>query len=68
MKKLLILALMVLSCSAVFAQSRVTGKVTSSQDGTPIPFASVVIKGTMTGVASNEMACTRSTMYPPMQC
>ena len=54
MKKFLILALMVLSCSTLFAQSRVTGRVTSSQDGSPIPFASVVVKGTMTGVASNE--------------
>jgi len=54
MKKVLLLALMVLTCSTVFAQNRVTGKVTSSQDGSPIPFASVVVKGTMTGVASNE--------------
>ena len=54
MKKLMIIALMVLSCSALFAQSRVTGKVTSSQDGSPIPFASVVVKGTMMGVASDE--------------
>ena len=54
MKKLLIIVLMVLSSSALFAQSRVTGRVTSSQDGSPIPFASVVVKGTMTGVASNE--------------
>ncbi len=54
MKKVLIVVLMVLSCSAVLAQTRVTGRVTSSQDGSPIPFASVVVKGTMTGVASNE--------------
>ena len=54
MKKVLIIALMVLTCSTLFAQTRVTGRVTSSQDGTPIPFASVVVKGTMTGVASNE--------------
>ncbi len=54
MKKVLIIALMVLTCSTLFAQTRVTGRVTSSQDGSPIPFASVVVKGTMTGVASNE--------------
>ena len=54
MKKLLTIALMVLLCSTAFAQIRVTGKVTSSQDGSPIPFASIVVKGTMTGVASNE--------------
>ncbi|MBR3484735.1 MAG: carboxypeptidase-like regulatory domain-containing protein, partial [Bacteroidales bacterium] len=54
MKKLLTIALMLLLCSTAFAQTRVTGKVTSAQDGQPIPFASVVVKGTMTGVASNE--------------
>ena len=54
MKKFWIIALMVLLCGNAWAQNRVTGKVTSSQDGSPIPFASVVVKGTMTGVASNE--------------
>ena len=54
MKKLLILALVVLSCSSLLAQNRITGRVTSSQDGSGIPFASVVVKGTMTGVASDE--------------
>ncbi|MBQ6300614.1 MAG: hypothetical protein IJK79_09625 [Bacteroidales bacterium] len=54
MKKLLTIALMVLLCSTAFAQIRVTGKVTSSQDGSPIPFASVVVKGTMTGVGCVE--------------
>ena len=54
MKKILLIALAVLSCNIAFAQTRVTGKVTSSADGSPIPFASVVIKGTMTGVATLE--------------
>jgi len=48
------IVLAVLLCGALFAQNRVSGRVTSSEDGSPIPFASVVIKGTMTGVASNE--------------
>ena len=52
MKKLILIALMALVCNVAFAQTRVTGKVTSSEDGAPIPFASVVVKGTMNGVAS----------------
>ena len=54
MKKVLLLALAVLSLNVAFAQNKVTGKVTSSSDGSPIPFASVVVKGTMTGVASAD--------------
>ncbi len=53
MKKVLIFAMMLLSCGALLAQNRVTGKVVSSEDGEPIPFASVVVKGTMKGIASN---------------
>lgn len=54
MKKLCLLALMLLSTGAMFAQIRVTGKVTSAEDGTEIPFASVVIKGTTTLVATDN--------------
>ena len=44
-----------MSVNLTFAQTtRVTGKVTSSEDGQPIPFASVVVKGTMTGVATTD--------------
>ena len=32
--------------SALFAQHRVTGKVTSSEDGAPIPYVTVVVVGT----------------------
>ena len=53
MKKLLTMALMALICTLSFAQSRVTGKVTDT-DGQPVPFASVVIKGTMTGTATEQ--------------
>ncbi|MCK9626740.1 MAG: TonB-dependent receptor [Bacteroidales bacterium] len=52
MKKLILIALAALICNVAFAQTRVTGKVTSSEDGAPIPFANVVVKGTMNGVAS----------------
>ena len=53
MKKLFLVALAALMVNVAFAQVKVTGKVTSS-DGQPIPFASVVVKGTMTGVASAD--------------
>ncbi|MDD2595413.1 MAG: TonB-dependent receptor [Bacteroidales bacterium] len=52
MKRLKLFVIAMLACSVAFAQTKVTGKVTSSADGTPIPFANVVVKGTMTGVAS----------------
>ncbi|HPK30664.1 MAG TPA: carboxypeptidase-like regulatory domain-containing protein, partial [Bacteroidales bacterium] len=52
MKRLLLIALTALICNVAFAQIRVTGKVTSSQDGSPVPFASVVVKGTMQGIAT----------------
>ncbi|NLB66877.1 MAG: TonB-dependent receptor plug domain-containing protein, partial [Bacteroidales bacterium] len=52
MKKILLLALAILTVNVAFAQTRITGKVTSSQDGAPIPFASVIVKGTMNGVAT----------------
>ena len=53
MKKLLTMALLTLICTMSFAQNRVTGKVTDT-DGQPVPFASVVIKGTMTGTATEQ--------------
>ena len=54
MKKLFLATLLVLFCSTLFAQNKVTGRVTSSEDGNPIPFASVVVKGTMNGVATDD--------------
>ena len=54
MKKFFVtLAIMILTCSASFAQIKVTGKVTSA-DGSAVPFASVIVKGTMNGVASSD--------------
>ena len=52
MKRLMLIALTALICNVAFAQIRVTGKVTSSQDGSPVPFASVVVNGTMQGIAT----------------
>ena len=54
MKKLIFLVLSVLICSTAFAQSTVTGRVTSATDDLPIPFASVVVKGSLNGVSANE--------------
>ncbi len=45
--------LLMLICSVSFAQSGVAGKVTSA-DGQPVPFAGVVVKGTMNGVATAD--------------
>ena len=45
MKKSLFFALAVLITTAAFAQSRVTGKVTSSEDGSPLPFVTILIQG-----------------------
>ena len=53
MKKLLTIMLLALVCTMSFAQSRITGKVTDT-DGQPVPFASIVIKGTMTGTATEQ--------------
>lgn len=41
-----LLALILFTVSVVSAQTRVTGVVTSKEDGSPIPFASVFVKGT----------------------
>ena len=55
MKKVLLLGLMLLFVSAAaFAQGRVvTGTVTSGEDRLPLPGASVVVKGTTVGVATD---------------
>ncbi len=55
MRKVLLLGLMLFLGGAVaFAQNRViTGTVTSSEDGLPIPGASVVVKGTTVGTATD---------------
>ncbi|MBD8491239.1 TonB-dependent receptor [Echinicola sp. CAU 1574] len=55
MKKVLLLGLLVLLANTmVFGQSRtVTGVVSSSADGEPIPGATVLVKGTSVGVATD---------------
>lgn len=49
---LMLFCAMVLSMSPLFAQVKVSG-VISDQNGDPIPFASVVVKGTSTGTAAD---------------
>ncbi|MFA7450464.1 MAG: SusC/RagA family TonB-linked outer membrane protein [Bacteroidales bacterium] len=54
MKKFLLLTLSVMmGFSALFAQHRVTGKVTSSEDGAPIPYVTVVVVGTTISTQTN---------------
>ena len=56
MKKILILALAALLISqAALAQMRVTGTVTSSEDGSPVSFATVVIKGNNSIITSTDI-------------
>jgi TonB-linked SusC/RagA family outer membrane protein len=48
-----ILLLMLVMSTAVFAQTKVTGKVTSSEDGSVIPGASILVKGTASGTIAD---------------
>src|SRR5688572_25607495 len=56
MKNFLLLTLvcLVITCSGVWAQERaVTGKVTSAEDGSPLPGVNVVIKGSAIGTVTD---------------
>lgn len=55
MKKLIFIFLAVLLVNAGMAQTRVTGTVTASDDGSPIPYAVVLLKGSR-GVGTNTDA------------
>lgn len=53
LRKLLLFLLMAGCCSSLYAQSRVLkGKVTIAKDGSPLPGAVVMIKGTTKGTAA----------------
>ena len=54
MKKLLLVVLASLLSVGVFAQIKVTGKVTASNDGSPISFANVFVKGTTVGATTDD--------------
>jgi TonB-linked SusC/RagA family outer membrane protein len=45
MKRVLIFALAALFCQTTIAQTKITGTVTSSQDGTPVQSAIIIVKG-----------------------
>ncbi|HPJ55461.1 MAG TPA: SusC/RagA family TonB-linked outer membrane protein, partial [Bacteroidales bacterium] len=45
MKKSIFFVLAVMIATTAFAQTRVTGKVTSSEDGSPLPFVTILIQG-----------------------
>lgn len=49
-----ILIMLLVSSNYGFAQSRITGKVTSSSDGSPLEFVSVFVKGTTLAVSTGE--------------
>ncbi len=55
MKKLFFIFLSVLFINAGMAQTRITGTVTASDDGSPIPYAVVLVKG-LRGVGTNTDA------------
>lgn len=54
MKKFFLFCVLALFCTLGYAQTKVTGKVTSSEDGSPVPYANIAIKGTTKGITSNE--------------
>ena len=45
MKKSILIVLVMLLVGSAMAQVRVTGTVTSSEDGSPVPFATILVKG-----------------------
>ena len=45
MKKIVLIMLLTMVANVGFAQSEVTGKIVSSDDGSPMPFVSVTVKG-----------------------
>ncbi len=45
MKKSILIAVLVLLVNTAMAQVRVTGTVTSSEDGSPIPYATILVQG-----------------------
>lgn len=49
----MLLCIMALFSGHAFAQLRVTGKVIDGSDGSPIPFASIMVKGTKIGAATD---------------
>jgi TonB-linked SusC/RagA family outer membrane protein len=53
MKKSYLLLLFLLICSLGFAQQQIRGKVSSTEDGLPLPGVSILIQGTNSGTVSD---------------
>ena len=61
-----LLAMLLLFAAVAFGQDRlITGQITDDK-GVPIPFASVLIKGTSKGVVADETVFTKSTLQQEM--
>lgn len=54
MKKIILLVLAACYSTIMLAQSTVTGTVVSSDDGQPLPFATIQVKGTTTGEYTDD--------------
>ena len=54
MKRIFLLMLGMICVNIAFAQLKVTGKVTASDDGSPLPYATISVKGTTTGAYSDD--------------
>lgn len=53
MKRILLLGLLFIAVSVTYAQSEVTGKIVSADDGSPMPFVTVMVKETTTMTSSD---------------
>ncbi len=53
-KTILVLLLILAGASLSYAQQRITGKVTSKDDGQPISFATVAVKGSSVATSTNN--------------
>src|SRR5688572_25679206 len=51
--KTFVLLFLLLAANSVWAQTRVTGKVTSAEDGTGLPGVSILEKGTSNGTVTD---------------
>lgn len=61
----MLLCIMALFSINAFAQLKVTGVVTDESDGVPIPFASIMVKGTKIGAATDANGAFVMNNVPP---
>ena len=53
MRQTIIIFLLLFTAGGLFAQQTVTGNVTSAEDNSPLPGASIVLQGTTTGAVTD---------------